>query len=181
MKLLQKEFNCNAADKCGSTVFRQMRKNDGVAMYQRIRPDGGIKGYEVFIIKTIKAGTALPGGKSVDEDYEQYPGAAQWGKTAWSPGSEAAADEKFDALVKRLRSEVGQPKRRGRKATAATTFVVPSGKFTMRMLIEQTGMTQPVLYIRLQKLIKEGKVVEVDRVRTETGRGRLAVVYQTKP
>jgi hypothetical protein len=180
MKSLSTEFTCNA-DKCGTTVFRQMRRSDGVAMYQRIRPDGGIKGYEVFIIKTIKAGTALPGGKSVAEDYEQYPGAAQWGKTAWSPGSEAAADEKFDALVKRLRSEVGQPKRRGRKATAATTFVVPSGKFTMRMLIEQTGMTQPVLYIRLQKLIKEGKVVEVDRVRTETGRGRLAVVYQTKP
>jgi hypothetical protein len=180
MKSLSTEFTMNA-DKCGETVFRQMRKNDGVAMYQRIRPDGGIKGYEVFIIKTIKAGTALPGGKSVAEDYEQYPGAAQWGKTAWSPGSEAAADEKFDALVKRLRSEVGQPARRGRKAVAATTFVVPSGKFTMRMLIEQTGMTQPVLYSRLQKLIKEGKVVEVDRVRTETGRGRLAVVYQTKP
>jgi hypothetical protein len=180
MKSLSTEFTCNA-DKCGEQVFRQMRRSDGVAMYQRIRPDGGIKGYEVFIIKTIKAGTALPGGKSVAEDYEQYPGAAQWGKTAWSPGSEAAADEKFDALVKRLRSEVGQPKRRGRKATAATTFVVPSGKFTMRMLIEQTGMTQPVLYIRLQKLIKDGKVVEVDRVRTETGRGRLAVVYQTKP
>ena len=180
MKILSTEFTMNA-DKCGNEVFRQMRKNDGVAMYQRIRPDGGIKGYEVFIIKTIKAGTALPGGKSVAEDYEQYPGAAQWGKTAWSPGSEAAADEKFDALVKRLRSEVGQPKRRGRKTTAATTFVVPSGKFTMKMLIEQTGMTQPVLYIRLQKLIKEGKVVEVDRVRTETGRGRLAVVYQTKP
>lgn len=180
MKILSTEFTMNA-DKCGNEVFRQMRRSDGVAMYQRIHLDGGIKGYEVFIIKTIKAGTALPGGKSVAEDYEQYPGAAQWGKTAWSPGSEAAADEKFDALVKRLRSEVGQPKRRGRKATAATTFVVPSGKFTMKMLIEQTGMTQPVLYIRLQKLIKEGKVVEVDRVRTETGRGRLAVVYQTKP
>lgn len=180
MKILSTEFTMNA-DKCGNEVFRQMRKSDGVAMYQRIYLDGRIKGYEVFIIKTIKAGTALPGGKSVAEDYEQYPGAAQWGKTAWSPGSEAAADEKFDALVKRLRSDVGQPKRRGRKATAATTFVVPSGQFTMKMLIEQTGMTQPVLYIRLQKLIKEGKVVEVDRVRTETGRGRLAVVYQTKP
>ena len=180
MKILSTEFTMNA-DKCGNEVFRQMRRTEDVAMYQRIRTGGIVKGYEVFIIKTIKAGTALPGGKSVAEDYEQYPGAAQWGKTAWSPGSEAAADEKFDALVKRLRSEVGQPKRRGRKATTSSKFVVPSGKFTMKMLIEQTGMTQPVLYIRLQKLIKEGKVVEVDRVRTEGGRGRLTVVYQTKP
>ncbi len=181
MKTLSTEFTMNA-DKCGKQIFRQIRKSDGVAMYQRIRLDGRPGyGYEVFIIKTIKAGTALPGGKSVAEDYEQYPGAAQWGKTAWSPVGRGAADEKFDALVKRLRSEVGQPKRRGRKATASSKFVVPSGKFTMKMLIEQTGMTQPVLYIRLQKLIKEGKVVEVDRVRTETGRGRLAVVYQTKP
>jgi hypothetical protein len=179
MKSLSTEFTCNA-DKCGEQVFRQMRRSDGVAMYQRIRPDGGIKGYEVFIIKTIKAGTALPGGKSVAEDYEQYPGAAQWGKTAWSPGSESAAEEKFDDLVLRMRSEVGQPKRPGRKAVATTKFVVPSGKFTMKMLVAHTGMTQPVLYLKIQKLITDGKVVVVDRIRSENSRGRLAVVYQTK-
>ena len=179
MKILEKQFECNT-DKSGDQIFRQMRKKDGVAMYQRIRPDGSIKGYDVFIIKTIKAGTPLPHGKSVAEDYEQYPGAAQWGKTAWSPSSESAAEEKFDDLVLRMRSEIGQPKRRGRKAVATTKFVVPSGKFTMKMLVEQTGMTQPVLYMRIQKLITDGKVVVVDRIRSENSRGRLVVVYQSK-
>jgi hypothetical protein len=179
MKLLEKQFKCNT-DKSGEQLFRQMRKKDGVAMYQRVRSDGSIKGYEVFIIKTIKAGTPLPDGKSVNDDYEQYPRATHWGKTAWSPGSESAAEEKFDDLVLRMRSEVGQPKRPGRKAVATTKFVVPSGKFTMKMLVAQTGMTQPVLYLKIQKLITDGKVVVVDRIRSENSRGRLAVVYQTK-
>jgi len=40
-------------------------------------------------------------------------------------------------------------------------------------------LTQPVLYVRLQKLIKENKVKEVGRVKPEGGRGKAMVVYQT--
>jgi hypothetical protein len=178
MKALQTEFVANN-DKVGNTTFKQLRKENGVALYQRLKGDRHFC-YELFIIKTIKAGTPLPGGKKVEEDYEQYPGAAQWGKTAWSAASIDIAEDKFDQLVKKLKSEAGQPKRRGRKSKLPQTIVLPKGEFTMKMLIADTGMTQPVLYLRLQALIKSGAVVEVRRERPEGGRGRATVVYRSK-
>ena len=177
MKTLEKEFVMNA-DKTGNHTFKQLRKEDGVALYERVRPDGSHFDYEVFVVKTVKAGTALPGGKKVEEDYEQYPGAAQWGKTAWSPASLGAAEEKFDQLVAKLKSEAGLPKRRGRKSKAPASITLPKGKFTMKVLIEKTGLTQPVLYLRIKALMQAGKVVEVGRVKSESGRGRAQVVYK---
>lgn len=177
MKLLEKEFICNA-DSTGNHTFRQLRKDNGVAMYERIRPDNSHFGYEVFVIKTVKAGKKLPGGKVVTEDYERYPGAHVWGKTAWSPKTLGEAEAKFDELVAMVKSEAGQPKRRGRKSKKIN-LVLPKGEFTMKMLIAETGLTQPVLYVRLQKMIRDGTVKEVGRQKSETGRGKAAVVYQT--
>ena len=176
MKKLETEFVKNC-DSVGNTTFKQLRKQDGVALYERFKGDNHFC-YEVFVVKTIKAGTPLPGGKKVEEDYEQYPGAAQWGKTAWSPKTLDKAEDMFDKLVKKLKSEEGQPKRRGRKSKTVN-LALPSGEFTMKMLITETGLTQPVLYVRLQKLLKENKVKEVGRVKPEGGRGKAMVVYQT--
>jgi len=177
MKLLEKEFICNA-DFTGKQTFRQLRKDNGVAMYERIRPDDSHFGYEVFLIKTVKAGKKLPGGKVVTEDYERYPGAHVWGKTAWSAKTLDDAEDKFDKLVAMVKSEVGQPKRRGRKSKKID-LVLPVGEFTMKMLIAETGLTHSVLYVRLQKLIKDGIVKEVRRQKSETARGKAVVVYQT--
>ena len=47
----------------------------------------------------------------------------------------------------------------------------------MKMLVAETGMTQPVLYLMLQNLVKQGKVQEVERVRVEGQRGKASVVY----
>lgn len=177
MKTLEKEFVMNA-DATGNHTFRQLRKDHGVALYERIRPDNSHFGYEVFVIKTVKAGKKLPGGKVVEEDYERYPGAHVWGKTAWSAKTLDEAEEKFDKLVATAQSEEGQPKRRGRKSKKVS-LVLPKGDFTMKMLIAETGLTQPVLYVRLQKMIAEGAVKEVGRVKPEGGRGKAAVVYKT--
>jgi len=178
MKLLQKEFTMNA-DRSGDQVFKQLRKESGVALYERLK-DGRHYDYEVFVIKTIAAGTPLPNGKKVEVTYEQYPGAAQWGKSAWSPVTLEQANVMFDNVVAKLQSEVGQPKRRGRKSKITKEIVLPRGKFTMKALIAKTGLTQPVLYLRLQKLVKSGTVIEVGRIKTDSGRGRLAVIYKAK-
>jgi len=176
MKLLRTEFVANN-DQVGNTTFKQIRKFRGVALYQRFKGNKHFC-YEVFVYKTIKAGTPLPGGKKVEEDYEQYPGAAQWGKTAWSPNTLDVAADRFDTLVAKLKSEDGQPKRRGRKSIITKTLVLPRGDFTMKMLIAETGLSQPILYIRLQALLKAGKLKEVRREKSESGRGRAAVVYR---
>jgi len=49
----------------------------------------------------------------------------------------------------------------------------------MKMLVAETGMSQPTLYIMLQNLVKQGVVQEVERVRVEGQRGRNTVVYSS--
>ena len=98
MKKLQKEFTGNY-DKVGMNKFVQIRKENGVAIYQRFNTDGTPRSYEVFIIKTVPKGAPLPNGKLVEESYEQYPGANAFGKTAYDCRTLANAEERFDQLV----------------------------------------------------------------------------------
>ncbi|NBX51168.1 hypothetical protein EBT25_14880, partial [bacterium] len=66
MKKLQKEFTANY-DKIGNNKFVQLRKENGVAMYERLNMDGTHRSYEVFIVKVVEKGTPLPGGNKVQE------------------------------------------------------------------------------------------------------------------
>lgn len=81
-------------------ILTQITRSDRAAIYARSRvnePDT-IHGYEVFLIKTIEAGSPLPGGKTVAETYESYPGSTAFGKTAWFYPTEETARRRFDAL-----------------------------------------------------------------------------------
>ncbi len=167
------------ADKSDKHRFIQLRKENGVALYRRERLDGSLFSYELFIIKVVKEGSPLPNGTLVKETYEQYPGAKTWGKTAWSPSTLESCNKRFDELVEKVKSLEGQPKRRGRKSNTLS-ITLPKTKFTMNELINLTGLSQPVLYIHLKKMIAEGKVMEVGRVKKEGGRGRAMVVYKVK-
>ena len=105
MKKLQETFVMNA-DKCGNHNFTQIRRENGIALYRRNRVnDNRFHSFEVFIVRIVKAGASLPGGGSVVEDYEQYPGSSTFGRTAWSiSGREenalACANKKFNELLK---------------------------------------------------------------------------------
>ena len=186
MKSLEKVFVCNA-DKCGDNKFIQLKIEDGIALYERQNMDGRTLGYEVFVVKTILAGAALPGGNFVKETYESYPGSGSFGKTAFFCVHLDRAETVFKQLVKKLKvntqakledsiANPGKAKKRGRIAKKLNV-VLPSVKFTMGALIESTGLTQPTLYVYIQKLIKTGKVMEVGRIKSESGRGKPAVVY----
>ena len=77
-----------------------------------------------------------------------------------------------------------ESKRTGKKVVRKskkkkTDITLPDGKFTMKMLVAETGMSQPTLYIMLQNLVKQGVVQEVERVRVEGQRGRNTVVYSS--
>lgn len=81
MKTLEKEFIRNV-DSCGDHRFTQVDRSSDMALYIRRKLDGRIFGYECFKVKIVKAGTSLPGGAIVDEDYEVYPSKHAFGKTA---------------------------------------------------------------------------------------------------
>ena len=187
MKKLQKEFTANY-DKVGNNKFIQLRKENGVAMYERQNMDGSHRSYEVFIVKVVEKGTPLPGGNKVQETYEQYPGCAAFGKTAFDCKTIDRAESRFAELVEKVKAsteakeeaeKTGKPVRRGRKANPkSATVKVPSGKFTMKMLINEYQLPQPTLYLIVKQWITEAKVAVVDSIRNESGRGKPALVYQ---
>ncbi len=76
MKKLQKEFTANY-DKVGNNKFIQIKKENGVAIYERQNMDGSHRSYEVFAVKVVEKGTPLPGGNKVQETYEQNLGSIQ--------------------------------------------------------------------------------------------------------
>jgi len=185
MKKLEKSFIGNY-DRVGNTRFVQVKRTDDVAMYRRERIDGTFKSYEVFLIRNRKKGDPLPNGAVEKEDRECYPGSAMFGRIAYDCKSEDQAETCYDELIKRsaeLKAAAAESKatgkRVGRRNKKKVDIQLPKGKFTMKMLVAETGMTQPVLYLHVQRLIKTGKVVEVERVRVEGQRGKASVVYSS--
>jgi len=195
MKMLQKEFTANY-DKCGNHKFTQIRKENGVAIYKRTKADGSVKGYEVFIVKTRKKGDKLPGGLVEKEDRECYPGAAAFGRHAYYCKTEEAADDRYEHLVRKVmgvvtaedkeaentveaeETTVVKPKAKGRQTNAKAVIKAPAGRWTMKMLITETGMTQGYLHPIVKRMVETGSIREVERVATG-GRGRPSVVYET--
>ena len=184
MKKLEKSFVGNY-DRVGNTRFVQVKRTDTVAMYRRENMDASVRSYEVFLVKTRKKGDALPNGAVEKEDRECYPGSAAFGRIAYDCKTEGQAETRYDELIQRaeeLAEASEESKRTGKKVIRKkkkTDITLPEGKFTMKMLVAETGMSQPTLYIMLQNLVKQGVVQEVERVRVEGQRGRNTVVYSS--
>jgi len=183
MKKLEKSFVGNY-DRVGNTRFVQVKRTNDVAMYRRENMDGSLRSYEVFLVKMRKKGDPLPNGAVEKEDRECYPGSAVFGRIAYDCKTEDQAEARYEELIERaveLKAAAAESKATGKRVVRRNKKKVdvqlPNGKFTMKMLVAETGMTQPVLYLMLQNLIKTGKVVEVERVRVEGQRGKASVVY----
>lgn len=187
MKLLQKEFTGNF-DRVGNNKFVQLKKENGVAIYERQNMDGSTRSYEVFIVKVVEKGTPLPGGNTVQETYEQYPGCAAFGKTAYDCKTLGNAESRFDELVQKVKTskeakeesiKSGKPVRRGRKANPnKAKIAIPSGKFTMKMLVTDYNVPQPSMYLVVRQWVNAGQVKVTGTIRSESGRGKAALVYE---
>lgn len=176
------------ADKSGDNTFTEFRREGDVAIYHRTDKDGRTKGYEVFVVKVVKQGAALPNGKTVEEAYEQYPGANAFGKHAYDCKSVEHAERRFDELKVKLAqstvvnvTEGDEPsiskKVQRAKQNLVDNLSVPGGNFTMKSLIESTGMTQPQLYPVVKQWIAENKIAIVGNIKAAGGRGRPSLVY----
>ena len=188
MKKLQKEFTGNF-DRVGNTKFIQLKKENGVAIYERQNMDGSTRSYEVFIVKVIEKGTALPGGNSVQETYEQYPGCAAFGKTAYDCKTIASAEERFDELVKKVKSsndakeesiKTGVPVKRGRKASTKMNVKMTlkkDSKFTISMLNTYTGVNTVYIRKAVNEWLESGVITINGTVKSENGRGKPSIEY----
>ena len=188
MKKLQKEFTGNF-DRVGNTKFIQLKKENGVAIYERQNMDGSTRSYEVFIVKVIEKGTALPGGNSVQETYEQYPGCAAFGKTAYDCKTIASAEERFDELVKKVKCsndakeesiKTGVPVKRGRKASTKMDVKMTlkkDSKFTISMLNTYTGVNTVYIRKAVNEWLESGAITVSGVVKSESGRGKPSIEY----
>lgn len=188
MKKLQKEFTGNF-DRVGNTKFIQLKKENGVAIYERQNMDGSTRSYEVFIVKVIEKGTALPGGNSVQETYEQYPGCAAFGKTAYDCKTIASAEERFDELVKKVKCsndakeesiKTGVPVKRGRKASTKMNVKMTlkkDSKFTINMLNTYTGVNTVYIRKAVNEWLESGVITINGTVKSENGRGKPSIEY----
>lgn len=188
MKKLQKEFTGNF-DRVGNTKFIQLKKENGVAIYERQNMDGSFRSYEVFIVKVIEKGTPLPGGNTVQETYEQYPGCAAFGKTAYDCKTIDTAEARFEELVKKVKNsndakeesiKSGKPVKRGRKASAKMNVKMTlnkGSKFTISMLSTYTGVNTVYIRKAVKEWLADGVITVTGEVKSETGRGKSSTEY----
>ena len=188
MKKLQKEFTGNF-DRVGNTKFIQIKKENGVAIYERQNMDGSLRSYEVFVVKVVPKGTALPGGNSVQETYEQYPGCAAFGKTAYDCKSIDQAEKRFDELVKKVKTsndakeesiKSGKPVKRGRKASTKINVKMTlkkDSKFTINMLSTYTGVDSVFIRKAVNEWLSSGAITISGVVKSESGRGKPSTEY----
>ena len=187
MKDIPTKFVKNC-DLVGNNTFIQIKKEGNVYMYRRERMDGTIKSYEVFIGKFIAKGTPLPGGAVEKEDRIQYPGSAQFGKTAYDCKNESQAEQRFEELLKKsvnqadAKEEAAKTgvRNRGRRGTSnkiKLDMTLNKGtKFTAKFLMTVLGVTQPVLFPIIKQWEKDGVIKVNGSVKSE-GKGRPATEY----
>jgi hypothetical protein len=185
MKTLELSFTANV-DKTGSMQFNQVKRDGNVALYERKYPDGRTHSFEVFEVKTIKAGAKLPNGEVVAEDYERYPGSAAFGKSAYSVNSQERADVRFEQLKvyvagKQTATDDDEPvvSKAGRKAVIRPEIVFPEvNPWKMKDLLALNPVwTQPLLYLALQKAITGGVAKCVGELKVAGARGKPAKLY----
>jgi len=177
-------------DKVGNCNFDLVKKQNDVYLYHRTNMDATHRSYEVFLSKFVAKGTPLPGGVVEKEDRMAYPGANSFGKTAYDCKTISQAEARFDELLvkskdkadnKELSLQTGKIVRGGKRGRKRmdVNFQLPDsgGTFTIKQLVASSGLNQPLLYVRIQELIRSNKVIVSGSFREEGARGKSQVVY----
>lgn len=207
MKQLRLEFQSNA-DNTGLQTFTQIKRTANTALYVRTRNGRRKRGkrragsevpvvhsYEAFKIKVVKAGSKLPGGNVVAEDYEAYPGKSAFGRYAYSCKTLERAELRYNELLQSQEiaddGEIDNDEyddvnnkdtknpavkgKRGRKAKDRSSLKIPKDKFTIKQLeLLNPDVSFAFLYQHVRGLLNiEFKIVE-----SLTGkRGKPTIVY----
>lgn len=191
MKILEKTFVMNA-DKCGNHTFTQVRREGMICMYRRDRVENKrLHSVEVFITKVVKAGSPLPGGGTVAEDYEQYPGASSFGRTAWSTASIEGGNLIFERLLSKAAPVAGVEVESDETETELVPVVkvsqpkgerrairFPEGPFTQKDLAAFNNISNyKEVYTDLQRALANGTLRVAEQVK-EVNRGRAAKMFE---
>ena len=204
MKDIPETFQKNANGTGIQTFTRilegKMQDGSPVYMYERVKPNHGIFGFEVIIPSVKKARTyKLPHNKTITytEDLLEYPGAAAFGFRGWFYSTATNAKKKLNELIASDSplvcidmadhdpDDIGsnppapvaqEPVKRTRTPTLET-WSIPDGQFTVTQLAELNKQTyiNAHLYVKgqLGKTLKEDGKAE----KKEGVRGKRSTLY----
>jgi len=187
MKLLSKEFVVGAANQPDRQChFKQIAREGRRAIYETFRLINGepkILDYEVILIGSHN-GFYLNGGRVFVEPSETYASTNSWGVHGFTEMTKERAYKRFNELNNMNTNEVNnennetindKPKR-GRKAKP---FSFPVGPFKVKELAETLGVSIALIH---NKIHEAGTHISIlDKIKTSTGKGRAANVYQYEP
>jgi len=187
---LETEFVSGAGGYSANPLtYKQVTRTETVALYARHREDGTLKDHEVFRIKLLKKGHQIF-KQTLEDDTEQYPSNEKFGRTAWSFLRLGAAMVKYQELVEGKVATVDTsddgdetevaPRLVGRARNERPELVYPATeRFTMKdlALVNSVGWNPALIYNHIKKEMEGGVLVEVARVKTDSGRGKPSVVY----
>ena len=199
---LEETFTSGAGGFNPPLTYKQLCRNESVAVYERYNPDGRIKDYEVFNIQVHQKGKMIF-NQVLEEDREVYPGSSQFGQTAWSFGNVGAAMDRFKRLTQIAKGETPDPlpvimSTRTRsvntdtapgeapKATIAPQKApvglskvkelnLPDGEFTVKGLAEFNSVSYPTAYLFVQAALQTARVKFVRD--QKGGRGKPTKIY----
>jgi hypothetical protein len=192
MKCIPSEFESNA-NNTGVMKFRSVKQgtkqnNKHVYIYERIKSNGQLFGYEVFIPSITKAGTVqkFPNGvtRTIEEDTENYPGASVFGISAYFCSTLDKANKYYEKLmmdvqepphVEEIELEI-KPKK---PKTERAPLNMPAGEFSVKELAEQNGVDYPIAFLFIKEQEAAGTV---ERTRTErrAAKGKETQLFKTK-
>jgi hypothetical protein len=155
-------------------TYKQLKRTDKVAMYERSRGDR-IHDYEIFFIKVEPKGkvSKFPGGviKVAPDDKELYPSTGQWGRIAWSHPSLVWANRKFDELVK----QSNIPDDEGESAEAVN-FTIPTVEFTVKEFAEANKIEYSVAFLFIKTNVETGNIKFL-REERRAAKGKASKIY----
>ena len=194
MKILEpvKIWTGDGLGQASAVTLTQLKRTPTVALYQRTQKNGMPQGYEVFMVKIVKAGTPQLGGGVVEEDYEVYPRANSFGKTAWAPCSLGHAEKIYENLVKGLKPcdvgeddaeedegaetpETTEPKAK-RVKKELPVLTLPATEFSVKELAEQNKVEYSVAYLNVKSWL-EAKTVKLVRTERRAAKGKETSIY----
>lgn len=152
-------------------TYTQIARTDRVAWYERSR-NGLVLDYDIFKIKTRRAGTNIF-GKITDEDEECYPtGETNFGFTAWSIGGahKEYAKKRYEEICKNADAIADI------ESDEAKEHAPVVGEFSIAEYAATNNLTYANAYVEVQGKIAKGSIRFVRKERRNV-KGKPTSLY----
>jgi hypothetical protein len=155
----------------GPLTYKQLQRTDTVALYQRNYADGRIKDFEVFRIKILPKGTKVF-ETITEDDQEKYPGASQFGFSAWSLINLSHAIVKYNEICQVVVDKT-------LAAESKKEFIIPVQEFTTGEFAEINSVNYITASNFIKSSVNAGKIIFL-RDEQRNAKGKPSKIFSSK-